>query len=215
MWPATVTTSVRAASRPRHRHDLLSEAVDEVRAVEVPAEVEPDERHAAPLLDGDDLAEQDRGVLRQVVARLARRRRRRAARDGGRATPRRRRDRRPARPSRAGTPSPPPTLTSMMGCPAAIEPRRPPRPRPSAASKPASPSAEPARTGVEVDRVDRQVVPARRRPAPRRAGRARSRTSSAGAAVLEVRVVAGAGARDRCAGRSCVPARAGRSARSG
>jgi hypothetical protein len=51
--------------------DLLRIAIDEIRAVDVPAEIEADEPRPAVLLDGDDLAEKDRRVLRDVVARLA------------------------------------------------------------------------------------------------------------------------------------------------
>jgi len=57
---------------PATRDELLGKPVDEVGAVHVPADVEADERHAPPTLDRDDLTEQDRGVLREVVARLAR-----------------------------------------------------------------------------------------------------------------------------------------------
>jgi len=49
-------------------HQLLGEAIDEVRTVHVPADIEADERDVAPTLDSDDLAEQDRGVLGQLVA---------------------------------------------------------------------------------------------------------------------------------------------------
>ena len=51
--------------------DLLQVAIDEVRAVHVPAQVEADERRPAALLDGHDLAEEDRGILCDVVAGLA------------------------------------------------------------------------------------------------------------------------------------------------
>ena len=67
--------------------DLLGEPIDEVRAVDVPAEIEPDERDAPPRLDRHDLAEEDAGVLAQVVAWLARDRhaeRTEMAREGGR-----------------------------------------------------------------------------------------------------------------------------------
>ena len=50
---------------------LLREPVDEVRAIDVPADVEADERDATTFLDRDDLTEQDRRVLRQRVAGLA------------------------------------------------------------------------------------------------------------------------------------------------
>ena len=69
MWPATVL----ASSDPppvAARDDLLREAVDEVRAVHVPADVETDEGDPAAPLDRDDLAEQDRGILGQRVAGL-------------------------------------------------------------------------------------------------------------------------------------------------
>ena len=206
MWPATVTTSVRGASGGPADDELLGEAVDEVRAVDVPADVEPDERHAAPALDRDDLAEQDRRVLRQVVARLAARRRRRAARGGGRGPPRRRRGRPAARPRGPGAPSPPPTLTSAIGQPAARSALdRLDGAATSAASNAGQPVGQPARAGVEVDRVDRQVVPraaasassSRSRPIPNFVGRSPR--------VLEVLVVPGAGARDRSGRRSRVP----------
>ena len=119
MWPATVTISVRSASGRPADDDLLGEPVDEVRAVDVPADVEPDERDATPVLDGDDLAEQDRRVL-ATAGRPARRRsvtpsgprwRARTAAYASRSTA--------CSSWRAGAPSPPPTLTSPIRCPAA------------------------------------------------------------------------------------------------
>ena len=206
MWPATVTTSVRAASA-RAQHDLLGEAVDEVRAIDVPADVEADERHAAPALDGHDLAEQDRRVLGQLVARLAARSSPRAGRGAGRGPRHRRRDRRLARPPRR---CPESTADVDLGDPVPGGPQagdRLDRRRGSAPSKPPRPSRQPARAGVEVERVDREVVSrgdGKRVVEPVQPDPELGRPV---AGVLEVRVVAGADARvepdaDRRAGRT-------------
>ena len=55
--------------RPAHDR-LLGEPVDEVRAVDIPAEIEPNEAGPAAVLDRDDLAEQNRRILDDVVAWL-------------------------------------------------------------------------------------------------------------------------------------------------
>ena len=149
MWPATVTISVRSAPASRHSDELLGEPVDEVRAVDVPADVEPDERDAAPPLDRHDLAEEDRGVLREVVAGFA------GDGDAERAEMARQDGRvgvevdRVARPRRAGSPSPPPTLTSRDRVAGGAQPRRPPRPpaRGRARTRRARPRASPIRHG--------------------------------------------------------------------
>ena len=72
MCPAIVTSRVRARIGDLHRDDLLRVPVDEVRAVDVPADVEADERRVAAPLDRHDLAQQHGGVLHHEVARLER-----------------------------------------------------------------------------------------------------------------------------------------------
>ena len=194
MCPATVTMlGPRRVGRATD-DDLLREAVDEVRAVDVPAEVEPDERRAAPLLDGHDLAEQDRGVLREVVAGLAADDHADRRRDAGRSPPRRRRGRpapRPPAPARRARRRRSPRRSGGRRRSAAARSRRPARAPPRT---PATPSAQPAGPAwtwtVSIVRSWR--------------GRDRERLVEAvlvdaelrrpGAAVGEARVVAGAGA---------------------
>ena len=178
MWPATVTRPA-ALGVGRTAHDeLLGEPVDEVRAVDVPADVEPDERDATPLLDRHDLTEQDRRVLRQRVAWLA-------ADGDPERTEVARQDRgvrveidRPLMVARRGA-EPAADIDLADRDARRRSAVRPPRRRRQSALEGIEAVGQPARPGVEMDRVDREVVRAaaaiasssRSRPIPNLVGR--------------------------------------------
>ena len=190
----------RHAPRPRpervaHREDLLGEPVDEVRAVDVPADVEADERRVAAPLDAHDLAQQHGRVLHHEVAGLERRD------DAVRAeVPRHDLGvrvevdgplvlRGPARPS------PPPTLTSRIAKPASASRSRNRVARTRAALEPVQLVAEPAGPRVEVERVHDEPVAAARVDRVVEAVLGHAELGRAIAGVGEVLRVARAGAR--------------------
>ena len=74
MCPAIVTSLRPLPQRLADRQDLLRVRVDEVRAVDVPADVEADERRAAAPLHRHDLAQEHGRVLHHEVAGLEGRR---------------------------------------------------------------------------------------------------------------------------------------------
>ena len=137
--------------------ELLREPVDEIRAVDVPADVEPDERDAASSLDGDDLAEQDRRVLGQQIAGLAGDRdpeRTEVTGKDGRVGVEV--DRSLVLPRRRTQPAADVDLGDRMTRRA--QPRDRFDGRRQGALEAGEPIGQPARAGVEMDRVDRQVV---------------------------------------------------------
>ena len=193
MWPATVTRVVRSRGGIPARDDLLGEAVDEVRAVDVPADVETDEGHAATRLDCDDLPKEDRRVLRERVARLGTdghaERSEVAGHDvgvGGQVDPR-----------FIGTGSDAETTADVDladRVPGATGPGDGLDRCGQRALEPGEPAGEPARSGMEVDGVDGEVVACRRGQGLVEPLELDAELRRPVAAVLEVGRVAGAAA---------------------